>query len=103
MAYPSAKTPTLGEFIERAKRDHGCEEHPERVLIVGGPDGSFELVVLLVNHDGKEERIVLPRIGMNEGMSPHVVRSLCARLRISPENFGLVLEDLCPEEKSSVH
>lgn len=81
-------TPTLGEFIEKAEAEYGCRLRRAAVR-AHDPDGEHQLSVL--ERPGIS-KVVIPDIPTDIRLSPHQLRSYCARLNIPPAEFGLNLD-----------
>lgn len=92
MAYPFVQMPTIDEFINRARADYGCTFRPGAITLFG-PDGKSQLSTLSCEVDDETRSVALPFGGHGKRLTPHVLRSLCDRLGIPLEDFGLALSD----------
>ena len=78
-----SQMPTLGEFIAHA-RTYGFRR---RVLVLeGGPRGSSRIVYLWRDADHFAE---LPNVRYSDRLTRDTVATLCHRLKIPGEDFGL--------------
>jgi hypothetical protein len=81
--------PTLGEFIERAKRFGVRRKHTPK--IADGPRGAVRFYYL--QRRAGEPFVVLDDMPDNARLTPNQVRSYCRVLGLPPEDFGLDAED----------
>ena len=84
--------PTLDEFIRRAQGNYGCRFEPNSVTLLG-PDGESRVAWLSRGENGDRQIAILPRISGDERLTPHVLRSLCARLGIPVADFEFDLSE----------
>ena len=91
-AYPFAQMPTMGEFIDRAKQDYGCEHEQDAIGVID-QDGEKRLSILRRTHENMQYTVVLPSIADETRLSLLMLRNLCRRLNISPADFGLGLDE----------
>ena len=75
--------PTLGEFIAHAKK-YGFKRHV--LALEGGPRGSDRIVYLWRDASHFAE---LPDLRQNDRLTRDTVETLCRRLGIPGEDFGL--------------
>jgi len=81
---------TLRDFIDKVRSDYGFAG-PESFRSED-PKGQQVENRYLIGRDG--ERVYLPGgLGLDDQLDELVTSSLCRRMRIPPENFGLQPED----------
>ena len=73
---------TLGQFIEKVRREYGIEIDPASAAIVGGRFLSQDRQVY-----------PLPVFGEDELMLVHLLQQFCRIYRVPPEDFGLLPEE----------
>jgi len=82
---------TLRGFLEKVKSDYGFSG-PERFRAVD-PKGKEVQMPYLLGEDGTT-RVILPgNLSLDDQLDEDVTASLCRKLRIPPENFGLPAEE----------
>ena len=74
--------PTMGEFLRIAKAKWGWKR---RAVFVQGPRGRVSIAYA----ERKGIAVELPGIKPHERLTPNTVRSLCRRLDMPPEDFGV--------------
>jgi hypothetical protein len=84
----STDRPTLHEFISTCKRRHRCKVQS---LALMGPRGEVD-GRLLTRTTGSLRGAVLPAIGGDDHLCLDVLESLCNRLEVPTERFGLASE-----------
>lgn len=84
--------PTLDEFIRRARGNFGCRYEPDAVTLLG-PDGESRVSMLSRGENGERHIAILPQLAGEERLTPHVLRSICARLEIPLAEFGFDLTE----------
>ncbi|MEW8436932.1 MAG: hypothetical protein AB2689_02145 [Candidatus Thiodiazotropha taylori] len=92
MAYPFARMPGLGEFINRACQDYGAELRASKIGFEG-PEGTVFPRYLFRIHDNNQYHATLPGCEESEILTPTIVRRLCKGLEIPLSDFGLSLSD----------
>lgn len=91
-SYPFAPTPTLAQFLERARAEFGVEVK-ELTGTFESPSGHDVGRAYLVREvDGKKYVASLPALEAGDRLLHHPLRSLCIRLGIPPAEFGLTLD-----------
>ena len=73
---------TLGEFIERARRERGVEIDPAAAAVAGGR---------FLRQD--QRLFPVPAMELDEVMPLPLLRFLCRLFRIPPADFGLDAEE----------
>lgn len=93
MAYPFAKAPTVGEFIAAVVANHSATLRRTSEEVVG-PRGavSFRYLEREDEEGGRPWRTVPLPEDDEAVLGPGPVRSYCAQLRISPKEFGFILD-----------
>lgn len=92
MAYPFAPAVSFAELKARLQREFAC-----RYLRLDGrlidPDGKERPVYYFERDlgDGNTARATAPDLADDDRVLFSVIRSLCARLKIDPDAFGLNL------------
>lgn len=82
---------TLRGFLEKVKSDYGFGG-PERFRVVD-PQGKSVRMTYLLGGDG-HTRVYLPgNVGLDDQLDEEVTASLCRRMGIPPEDFGLPAEE----------
>lgn len=81
--------PTLGEFIERAKR-FGVKRK-QTPTITDGPRGPVRFYYL--QRQAGQPFVVLDDMPNSARLTPNQVRSYCRVLGLPPEDFGLGADD----------
>ena len=89
--YPFVRMPTFGDFI-RIAEEHGCTYSVNRLTMVG-PDGSSQLSVFRRTTTERHYEAPAPKLSNDDRMSPHLLQSLCVRLDLPLDAFGLTLTD----------
>lgn len=86
MPYPMTPLPTLADFVDKAKK-HGIKLR-ETESVTTGPRGPVKFRYLY-----KEPSMIaiLPDIKDDDVLTPVVLRSICRKLEIPVEDFGLHL------------
>ena len=88
-ACPFVRMPTFGDFPRKAE-DYGCTYSVNDLQMIG-PDGVSRLSVLRRTAHGRRYETSLPKLSNDDRLSPHLLQSMCARLGIPLEEFGLTL------------
>jgi hypothetical protein len=90
-AYPFAPAPKYAALKERLQKEFGCKllKVEEKIKDLQGVE--HDVYYFERKHKGKTYRAVAPDLPDDTFVLYSVVRSLCARLRIDPANFGLTL------------
>ncbi len=91
MAYPFVKFPTFQEFVNQLCGEFQCELKTMDGELIG-PDGEQHSVHYLERTvDGKTVRCAFHMDDPEARVMQSQLRSICARLAVPVESFGLVL------------
>lgn len=82
--------PKVGEFIAKACGNHGCKLTTLPHSIQNDSGSSYEVRSLSRSVDGKKLTYALANDD-SDVMTPSLLRSICARLEMPIEDFGLNL------------
>lgn len=92
MAYPFIKFPTFGEFRDRAVKEYGCQyRRINDAKLVDQSGNAHDLFEFVREVEGKKLFVSPQNLTDETVLTPSVLRSLCARLRIPVEDFGMTL------------
>ena len=88
-----AELPSFSNFRQRLEQEHGCRFcEAGNLQCTDGQVHSIAYIERIVDGESLTYVFVIDREGMN--ITWHLVRSVCARLRIDPASFGLDLDKL---------
>lgn len=86
MAYPFTPLPSFDDFKKRVEKEFGCR------FKVDNEKTPFPVQFFERTINGKKIKCAISFDNENEILTLSVLRSICARLKIDPVNFGLHLE-----------
>jgi hypothetical protein len=91
VVYPFAKAPTYAELKDRLQREFGCKLLSASSKLTD-PNGKEHTVYYFERtFEGKTLRVVAPDLRDEDRVLYSVTRSLCNRLKVPLEAFGLPL------------
>jgi hypothetical protein len=91
LAYPFTRFPTLKEFVDRVTRDYDCVERTASAPVKGAK-GLHPIRYLDRNLPNGHKKAVLPDVPDNKRLNRQVLESLCKRLDLPLDHFGLPLD-----------
>jgi len=91
VAYPFTSFPTVKEFIDRVTRHYNGAVRTISTR-VQGKKGTHTIRYLERSLPNGYKKAVLPDLKDSQRLSPKVLRSLCKRLDLPVDHFGLPLD-----------
>jgi hypothetical protein len=90
VAYPFVKFPSFREFRKILQDEFACEYKKLDGVLVD-PDGSDHEIFYFQRVVGKKTFLAPVDLTDDTILTPSVLRSICARLRVPVEHFGFTL------------
>lgn len=92
MPYPFVKLPTFGEFRAVLEEEFDCEYKQLDQMSYEDPQGAKHPIFYIERKVGQEVYLAAVDVRDNDVVQLTLLRSICGRLRIRLERFGLHLE-----------
>ena len=91
MAYPFVKYPSFAEFKKILKEEFSCDYKKLAQATLVDPDGIDHEVFYFERQEGNTILVAAVDLTDDTMLTPSLLRSICSRLHVPVQHFGLTL------------